>query len=148
VPTRSKHIAGGAAVAAVAFASSALTGGCAGGSNERAGSTSIGARTATAAESRAREGYAWSIATTMRRVGRASVTVRGHHTKIDRATLVCWGVGAAEQRGDAQAWRRFDCIAPTIRSGRAGPDLLFTVEPRGHSTYRIEHPRFTSYVGG
>ncbi len=121
-----------------------LTPGCADESAKRSSSTSTSAST----ERQTDTSYAWSAATAMRRVGKAGVTLHGRPAKVDPSTLVCWGVGRSERRRSLRVWHRFDCIAPTFHGAGAGPDLLFTVEPTGATTYKVANPRLTSYDGG
>jgi hypothetical protein len=64
---------------------------------------------------------------------------------IDPATVVCWGVGTSERRGGVRAWRRFECIAPTFRGVRAGPDVLFVLQPTGKDTFARLNTRFSRY---
>jgi hypothetical protein len=140
---RANLIAGRAALAAVAVFAPTVATSCAGGHRATPGSSSTAAQ-----DDQARPASAWSAATAMRRVGRATVKVGGRSARVDPSTLVCWGVGAPERAGSKRAWRRFDCIAPTFRGAAAGPDLLFSVEPTGRAAYRIENARFASYGGG
>jgi hypothetical protein len=145
VAKRSNPTVGRAAFVVLAVVISAP--GCAGGSDEQAAPTST-ARTTSSSESTAGRGYGWTAATARRRVGGSSVAVGSRQMKVDPTTVVCWGVGRPERRGTARLWRRFDCLTSTFRGARAGPDILFTLEPTGPATFRVLNARFSSYGGG
>jgi hypothetical protein len=92
-----------------------------------------------------RNAVAWPEAMAVRQARRASLVVDGRQPKVDPASIVCWGVGHSEVRGDTRVWRRFHCIAPTFRGAEAGPDVLFVLRPTGRRTFSIIDERLSSY---
>jgi hypothetical protein len=147
VAKRSNPTVGRAAFVVLAVAIFILAAGCAGGSEEVAAPTSTATTTSTS-ESSVGGDYGWTAATARRRVGGSSVTVGDRPMKVDPTTVVCWGAGSPERRGTARLWHRFDCLTSTFRGAQAGPDILFTLEPTGPTTFRVLNARFSSYGGG
>jgi hypothetical protein len=120
---------------AVALTGSSLLVGC--GSHHRAGGT--------AGISAERTAVAWPEAKAVRRARSASLSVEGRRPKVDPASIVCWGMGRGDRRGETRVWRRFRCIAPTFRGAEAGPDILFVLKPTGRQTFAIRNQRLSSY---
>ena len=145
VAKRSNPTVGRAAFVVLAVVISALAAGC--GSDERAAPPSTRVTTSSS-ESNPDKGYGWTAATARRRVGGSSVAVGNRQMKVDPTTVVCWGAGSPERRGTARLWRRFDCLTSTFRGAQAGPDILFTLEPTGPTTFRVLNARFSSYGDG
>jgi hypothetical protein len=135
-----------AALAVLAIAGSVLTTACGDRHAKQAASTSTETRGGdTRTDVPTPSGPAWTAAKAIRQVRRLTLFVDGRRTKIDPTTVVCWGVGRPQRRGDARVWHRFDCIAPTFLGAHAGPDALFALQPTGDSTSRILNARFSSY---
>jgi hypothetical protein len=136
--TRSKLAArcGGWIWLVVALTASSTLVGC--GSHQRAGGTAGISAERTG-------GVAWPEAKAVRRARTASLTVDGRRPKVDPASIVCWGLGRGDRRGETPVWRRFRCIAPTFRGAEAGPDILFVLQPTGRQTFAIRNQRLSSY---
>jgi hypothetical protein len=77
-----------------------------------------------------------------------TLAVDGRRVRIDPTTVVCWGLGPSERRGQRRVWSRFNCIAPTFRGAHAGPDVLFELRPMSAATSKILNARFSSYGPG
>jgi hypothetical protein len=119
---------------AVAVAGTTAVVGC--GSHRAGGTAGISAE---------RTAVAWSEAKAVRHARGASLMIAGRRPEIDPASIVCWGVGRAERRGESRVWRRFRCIAPTFRGAQAGPDILFVLQPTGRQTFQLRNQRLSSY---
>jgi len=146
--TRSNLIVGGAAFIAVAVAGTGLLTGCSDRGAKETASTSRETRGVGSIEASTTAGPAWTAAKALRHARRSTLAVDGRRVKIDPITVVCWGVGRSERRGQKRVWRRFNCIAPTFRGAHAGPDVLFELRPTSDATSSILNARFSSYGPG
>jgi hypothetical protein len=143
---QSKPSIGRAALIAVAVAGSALPTGCGDRSATETVPTSTEVRAgAGSPQAGPPTGPAWTAAKALRHARRLTPVVDGRRANVDPTTVVCWGVGPSTRRDNARVWRRFNCIAPTFRGARAGPDVLFTLAPTSEATLRILKARFSSY---
>jgi hypothetical protein len=92
-------------------------------------------------------GPAWTRAAVMRRLDGRRITVDGRAIRIDRATLVCGGIGRPSHRRRGRlVWVRFRCVQPTFPPGAvAGPDAILVVAPAGRRRLVVLESRLTGY---
>jgi hypothetical protein len=83
----------------------------------------------------------------MRRLDGRRIPVDGRVVRIDRATLVCGGLGrATDRRSGRPAWVRFRCVQPTFPPGAvAGPDAILVVAPARRHRLVVVESRLTGY---
>jgi len=93
-----------------------------------------------------RRGPAWTQKAVLRRIDGRRLQVAGRTVRIDLETVTCGGVGRPVRSKGQPAWRRFECIQPTLPPGSvAGPDAIFTLTPTGPRSFLTSDRRLTSY---
>jgi hypothetical protein len=105
------------------------------------------ARPATPAPTPAAAGPALTREAVMGLLDGRRITVGDRVVRLDRATLVCGGIGRpSDRQGGRPAWARFRCVQPTFPPGAvAGPDAILVVEAAGRRRIVVIESRLTGY---
>jgi hypothetical protein len=83
----------------------------------------------------------WSYDYLMDRLDGATVTVARKRYRIDRAMVVCNGLGRPTVTGDVRRWRRFTCTQTIFGNGTIR-DITFGVKALGKLRFSVVYARY------